>query len=115
MWTGGYVWIGSLVHDTAGHKTLSVDFRGTLTTKTGTSMSSPHVAGLIALILSNHPNGASLDVQAVKALRTAGALMIMDRPLAWVSSACNGSAPAPVVPAPVPGPKGQSPNPATMV
>lgn len=70
--------------------------------------------GLIALILSSHPNGASLDVQAVKALRTAGAPMIMDHPLAWVFPACNESAPAPVVPAPVPGPKGPSPNPATM-
>eukprot|EP00170_Pyropia_yezoensis_P006572 contig_26803_g6593 len=97
-----------------GHKTLSVDFRGTLTTKTGTSMSSPHVAGLIALILSNHPNGASLDVQAVKALLTAGAPMITDHPLAWVSPACNGSAPAPVVPAPVPGPP-KGPNPAEPI
>lgn len=79
-------------------------------------MSSPHVAGLIALILSNHPDGASLDVQAVKALLTAGAPMITDHPLAWASPACNGTAPPPVVPPPVPaeptpapGPKGPGP------
>lgn len=77
-------------------------------------MSSPHVAGLIALILSNHPNGASLDVQAVKALLTTGAPMITDHPLAWVSPACNGSARAPVVPAPVPGPP-KGPNPAEPI
>lgn len=95
-----------------------MDFRGTLTTKTGTSMSAPHVAGLIALILSNHPDGASLDMQAVKALLTAGAPMITDHPLAWASPACNGSAPAPVpgpapgpvVPTPAPAPKGPAPG-----
>lgn len=111
--------MGPLLPSTAGHKTLSVDFRGTLTTKTGTSMSSPHVAGLISLILSNHPDGASLDVQAVKALLTAGAPMITDHPLAWVSPTCNGSAPAPPVeppvvpvdPVPTPGPKGPGPTP----
>ncbi|GAB0491251.1 hypothetical protein MMPV_002503 [Pyropia vietnamensis] len=116
-----------------GHKILSVDIEGTLTTKTGTSMAAPHVSGIIALILANHPNGASLDVNAVKALLTAGAPMITDHPLAWASPSCNGSAPAPPapmpgmpapmpgmpapmpgMPTPVPGPKGPGPAPVPM-
>jgi len=85
-----------------GHKILSVDFRGTLTTKTGTSMSAPHVAGMAALIMSQHPKGASLRMRDVLALLTKDAPMVASYPMAWLSPTCAGMPPPAPMPVPVP-------------
>jgi len=95
-----------------GHKVLSVDIKGSLVTKTGTSMSAPHVAGLAALIMSQHPQGASLRMKDVLAMLTKNAPMVGQYPMAWVSPSCSGAPPAP---APVPAPTVPAPGPTPPV
>jgi hypothetical protein len=47
-----------------GENILSTALGGGLTTKSGTSMSSPHVAGVAALLLELHPDWTPADVKA---------------------------------------------------
>jgi len=63
-------------------------------------MSAPHVSGMAALLLSQHPNGSSLRMRDVLAMLTKDAPMIGAHPLAWVSPTCAGTAEPALAPAP---------------
>lgn len=54
----------------------------------GTSMASPHVAGLAALVLAEAPNGASLGRDEVLDLITEGAPQRGGYPMAWAKTTC---------------------------
>jgi len=60
------------------------------------------VAGMAALIMSQHPKGASLRMRDVLALLTKDAPMIASYPMAWLSPTCAGMPPPAPMPVPVP-------------
>lgn len=73
-----------------GQNILSVNARTTseLTPLSGTSMASPHVAGMVALVLAEAPNGASRSRNQVIARLTKGAPNVGGYPMPWASSMC---------------------------
>lgn len=54
-----------------GRQTLSVDYQGGLTTKTGTSMSAPTVSGVVAVLLSATRDAGRITVADMRAILTA--------------------------------------------
>ncbi|GAB0493050.1 hypothetical protein MMPV_004322 [Pyropia vietnamensis] len=93
-----------------GHSILSADFRGGLKTLSGTSMSAPHVSGVVALTLAERPDGATLNVEAVKALIFKDAPIVAGWPLGWANPSCVPPAQAPT-PAPTAMPGATTPPP----